>query len=182
MARINKLDKLPKLPRRSFVYILICGGGILSFFLIGIYPNQRAISAFEKEITTLNLKIREQKVLFPVFKNMINKIRTPDESKDTLLRKEKLRKENIGNLSVIFEKMAKKIGLMLEESVIDINTLKENKGLLKVTLSMSGEFFNFREFMIDLGTISYIERIGSLEIRTGQLSKNFKLSLWLSIE
>jgi len=182
MAIINKLDKLPKLPKRSFIYILICGGGILSFFLTGIFPNQRAISALEKEITALNLRIREQKVLFPVFKNMINKIKTPDENKNTFLQKEKLRKEDIGKLSVLFEKTVKKRGLMLEGSVIDINTLKENKGLLQITLSMSGEFSNFREFMIDLEAITYIERIGRLEIRSGQLSKNFKLSLWLSIE
>jgi hypothetical protein len=182
MGKTLKIDKLPQLPRRSIIYMLVCGGGVLLFCLIGIFPNLRVISDLDDEIAILNHKISEQKILFPVFKKMLSRIERPEKRQDTVNTREKLKRDQIAGFSTILENLAQKSGLDIVGNTIDIRRFKEKGGFMEMNFSFNGSLDEFRLFFIRMIAMPYDIRVGRLEIQPLSEKKIFQLSLFLALE
>ena len=57
---------IPKLPQKSITYLLVCGGFIIAYFFLAIYPSQMTLGEMDTEIGKINTQIAEQKIFFPV--------------------------------------------------------------------------------------------------------------------
>lgn len=182
MAKALKIDRLPKLPKRSFIYLLICGGGIFLFCLIGIYPNFKEISSLDDEITFLNQKISEQEILFPVFKKMLSRIKQSTHWKVRQDTREKLKTEDIAAFSDIIGGFSQKNDLSILENTIDIRKFKEKGGFLEMNYSMKGELDDFRIFIIQMMALPYDIRVGRLEIEPVSEQKAFQLRIWVALK
>ncbi|MFH2066207.1 MAG: hypothetical protein ABIK15_13485 [Pseudomonadota bacterium] len=182
MGKTLKIDKLPKLPRRSIIYMLVCGGGVLLFCLIGIFPNLRAISDLDDEIAVLNHKISEQKILFPVFKKMLSRIEQPENRKGPVNSREKLKRDHIAGFSTVLAELAERNGLNIAGNTVDIRGFKEKGGFLEMNFSFSGSLDDFRLFFIRMIALPYDIRVGRLEIQPLSEKKKFQLNLFLALE
>ncbi|MBA4368610.1 MAG: hypothetical protein C0403_13345 [Desulfobacterium sp.] len=182
MAKVLKIDRLPKLPKRSFIYLLICGGGIFLFCLIGIYPNFKEISSLDDEISILNQQISEQEILFPVFKKMLSRIKQSTHWKGMQDTRKKLKTEDIAAFSDILGGFAQKSNLSINENTIDIRRFKEKGGFLEMNFSMNGDLDDFRIFIIQMMALPYDIRIGRLKIEPISEQKDFQFCLWLALE
>jgi hypothetical protein len=182
MAKALKIDKLPKLPKRSFIYMLICGGGIFLFCIIGIYPNFKEISSLDNEITILNQKISEQEILFPVFKKMLSRIRPSTHWKDPQEIRGKLKTEEIASFSDILGEFIQKNNLSIDQNTIDIRRFKKQGGFLEMNFSMKGALDDFRLFIIQMMALPYDIRIGRLEIEPISEQKTFQFRIWVALE
>ncbi len=182
MAKALKIDRLPKLPKRSFIYLLICGGGIFLFCLIGIYPNFKEISSLDDEITILNQKISEQEILFPVFKKMLSRIKQSTHWKGMQDTRKKLKTDDIAAFTDILGEFVQKNNLSIDQNTIDIRRFKEKGGFLEMNFSMKGDLDDFRLFIIQMMTLPYDIRIGRLEIEPISEQRVFQLRIWVVLE
>ena len=85
-------------------------------------------------------------------------------------------------ISTVFQDIAGRHNLKLEEIKTDVNSLMQESGYLLMWLRLSGEFLKFREFLIDLGSIPSLEHIEEINIVPTPTSKEFRLKIWQAQE
>ena len=167
---------------QSMLLVIICGVGILAFVLLIILPYNRAAREMDQEISTLKNRIDEQRILLPVFNNLINMTQQSQTSILPTPKKEKLAREDISAILALFQEFARRNALKVEEVTPDINSMSDGSGYLMTRLILQGDFLNFRNFMLDLGTIPSLERIEEVAMRPMQNSREMRLKLWLAQE
>jgi hypothetical protein len=58
----------------------------------------------------------------------------------------------------------------------------QDTGYLSMQIRLNGDFYKFREFLVDLGSIPSLEHIEEINIRPLQKSREFEIKLWLAQE
>jgi len=171
-----------KLPARSGAFLLICGGGLLAFILLVIYPLQTSLAEADMEIRALKGRIEEQKILYPVFQDLMKKARFKRTAGLPFPNKVRLKRDDTVKIVAIFRKIAQKNQFTLVDINTDIDSLIDNSGYLKIDLSVEGNFFALRNFLLNLGELPYLEYIERIQIRSAQETKAINLRVWLAQE
>lgn len=174
--------KIPKISSETLVYLMLCGGGILAFILLAILPYKQALRQMDEDIQNINAQINEQKVLLPIFKDLLNQIRAESPQGLPVAPKSKLEHNAADKLAAIFQKMARSSHLRLNKFIPDLNTFVDNTGVLKVTVIVSGDFLDLRPFFLKLAQIPYLEHIEQVAIRTVTNLKEANFMIWMAQE
>ncbi len=169
------------IPERSLWYLMICGGIILLFVLVGIFPLYQYNSHRIKENKKLKYQIEEQKELGPIYftllKIMENKdLRVlPNPKKATIPRLE------TGKFQDAFRAIADKSGLMTISLTPDLTTLAESSTFLLHNAVLKGEFADFRKMLSGLGAVPYLDRIEEIRIQQHPNSMEFRMKIWIAL-
>ena len=174
--------KALKLPARSVAFLLVCAGGLLGFFLLVIYPQQTSLVEADMEIRELKGRIEEQKILYPVFQDLLRKARFKGTEGLPFPTKAKLNRNETVNILSIFRDIAKKNHLTLVDIRSDIESFIDSSGYLKIDLVAEGRFFDLRNFMLSLGELPYLEHIERIQIHSIQEKKAIDLKIWIAQE
>lgn len=175
MKKINSI-----LPTQSLIYFLICGAGILVFVLLIIIPTQKTSAELDKDIDKLNARIDEQRILRPIFDNLLKQIKKKGPTELPVTKKNKLARGDISRLSERLLEIARRYDLKLHDIQTDVNALENNADYLLIRIHASGDFKKFRDFLVDLGNIPFLEQIEEIDIRAIENSREFKLKVWLA--
>ena len=169
-------------PAQSLIFILICGAGIIVFVFYIILPSQKTAADLDTKIEDLERRIGEQRTLTPVFYSLLNKAKAEDETELPITQKAKMAR---GDMTKVFDQIkaiAKSYNLKMEEITPDVNSLKGGSGYLLIYLVVTGDFFKFREFLIDLGAIPSLAHIEEMRIHAIEESREIKLKIWFAQE
>jgi len=171
-----------KFPRRSIIYLLICGTGVLVFLLAGIYPSYRHMVRIDGSIADLKAQIEEQRVLFPIYQKLRGGLAPENLKAQSSPPKSGLPARQMDNLSPIFGELAANCGLEVSAVTPDVRSLTQNSSFLSVGLALKGNFFELRKFLLELVNLPYLGNIEELEIREGSGGKEYFLKVWLMID
>ena len=86
----------------------------------------------------------------------------------------------MNEISMKFKDIAGRHNLKLDEITTDVNSLMQESGYLVMRLQLSGDFFDIRKFLVDIGSIPSLEHIEEINIRSGKESKELILKIWLA--
>jgi len=164
----------------SFSYLLVGVVAILIFFVIGFY-NYRSLNDLESDINKVKADIEEQRVMAPLYKELIEKLKVKTTKRLPFPARAKLPKEQHEQITTIFGDLARKANLEVVSITPDINSLTGGSGLLVVNAALKGDFFNFRNYLIELGNVPYLEHLGEIQIQTMPVGKEFRLKLWVAV-
>jgi hypothetical protein len=170
------------LPTQTIAYFVILGGGILLFILLIIMPAQKKSEALDFEIENIETRIEEQKILTPVYQNLLKKVQLEPPEGVEFTAKQKLETGQAAQLADVFEKMAAASRLQLVEFSPEVGSLLRNTGFLQVNLMLKGEFINLHPFMMDLCQLPYMEMIEQIHIQSIEGTKQIRLRIWLAHE
>ncbi|MDX1708454.1 MAG: hypothetical protein R3274_07630 [Desulfobacterales bacterium] len=176
-------DKLSKNPlSQSLLVLVICVVGVLTFFLLILLPSQKTSAELDTEIDRLNIRIEEQRILTPVFHSLLK--RTKGDSTSALPSPEKTRLTHgdMNTISSVFQDIAMRHNLRLEEVKTDVSSMMEDSGYLMMHLRLSGNFYKFRDFLVELGSIPALEHIEEVNIRPAKTARELQIKLWLAQE
>jgi len=176
----NKLSSNPL--TQSLIIFVVCAVGILTFFLLIILPSQKTSAELDQEIAKLNARIEEQRILTPVFHSLLKRAKKEGPSELPSPKQAKLTHGDMNVISTVFQDIAGKHNLKLEEITTDVRSLVQESGYLLMRLRLSGNFFNIRKFLIDVGSIPSLAHIEEINIRSTKTSKEFRLKIWLAQE
>jgi hypothetical protein len=154
--------------------------GILSFSLLIILPSQKTNAELDLDIAKLNARIEEQRILTPIFHSLLKRAQKKGPTELPSPKKAKLTHGDMNAISTVFQDIAGKHNLKLEEITTDVRSLMQESGYLLMRLRLSGDFFNIRKFLIDLGSIPSLEHIEEINIRPTKTSKELGLKIWLA--
>ena len=176
-------DRLSKNPlSQSLLVLVICVVGVLTFFLLILLPSQKTSAELDKEIDRLNIRIEEQRILTPVFHSLLKRAKMAPPSGLPTPEKAKLTHGDMNTISNVFQDIAMRHDLRLEEVKTDVSTMMEDSGYLMMRLRLSGNFYKFRDFLVELGSIPFLEHIEEINIRPVKTAREFQIKLWLAQE
>ena len=175
MKKINSI-----LPAQSLIYFLICGTGILVFVLLIIIPTQKTSAELDRDIDKLNARIDEQRILRPIFDNLLKQVKKKGPTELPVTKKNKLARGDVSTISERLLENARRFDLKLHDIQTDVNALENNADYLLIRIHATGDFKRFRDFLVDLGNIPSLEQIEEIKIRAIENSREFKLKVWLA--
>jgi Tfp pilus assembly protein PilO len=169
-------------PAQSLLFFLICGAGILAFIFLIIIPSQKSAKAIDSDINQLETRIDEQRILTPVFHSLLARAKEKNPTGLPVTEKAKLPRDDMQKALDQIRGIVSRNDLNLQEITPDVNSLTQSSGYLLIQLTATGNFFNFRQFLIDLGSIPYVEHIQEIQIQPIEASRELKLKIWLAQE
>jgi len=172
---------IPKLPSQSITLILICGVGILGFIILLIYPNYIYLADMNMEIKSLNARLEEQKVLFPVFKDIFKKAKISNKMDLHLTKKEKLSRKDTEIIPIIIKEATQQGNIKLEGVVTDVESAIGGSDHLGIDISLKGGFLDLQKSLLKLNRLPYLEHIERIRIRSEKKSHELQcdLKIWM---
>jgi Tfp pilus assembly protein PilO len=168
------------LPTQSLLYILICGAGVLLFVVFIIIPTQKTVAELDKEYKKMSDRIEEQRILKPVFESLLKQAKKKNPTELPATKRVALNRSDISKMSESLQEMAFRHGLKIQDLNTDFPDLTGKSGFLQIRINLTGAFMDFRDFLVDLGTIPALETIEEIQIRAIEGSREFKLKLWMA--
>ncbi|MEJ2731312.1 MAG: hypothetical protein P8185_22860 [Deltaproteobacteria bacterium] len=154
----------------------------MTFLLLIILPSRKTSAELDREIDKLNVRIEEQRILTPVFHSLLKRAKKAPPSMLPSPEKTKLTHGDMNIISKVFQDIAVRHNLKLEEVETDVSSVMEESGYLMMRLRLSGNFYKFRDFLVDLGSIPSLEYIEEISIRPVKTSRELSIKLWLGQE
>ena len=180
------MDK-PKLginiPQQSIIYLGLCLVGILVFIFGGILPASRTLMKLDTQTATTRYRLEEQKILAPFYQTLKESEGKKESEVLPLPEKSKLPQAQIDTLPITFRTAAKMSGMSLVSATPNLEALTGDAQFLPVNVVLRGNFADFREFLINLVRLSYVERIEEIEITIQEKpdAREYRLTLWVAI-
>ena len=172
-------DKTSKNPlSQSLLVLVICVVGILTFLLLILLPSQKTSAELDQQIDNLNVRIEEQRM----FHSLLKRAKMAPPSALPSPEKTKLAHDGMNTISKVFQDIAVRHNLKLEEVKTDVSSMMEDSGYLMMRLRLSGNFYKFRDFLVDLGSVPSLEHIEEISIRPMKTAREFRIKLWLGQE
>jgi len=168
------------LPTQSLIYLLICGAGILVFVFLIIIPTQKISDELDKDIVQTSDRIEEQRILKPVFESLLKQAKKKNPTELPATKKTKLDRADISKLSQDLQEMALRHGFKIQDMNTDVSDLIGKSGYLLMRINLTGAFNDFRDFLVDLGTVPSLEIIEEIQIRAIEGSREFKIKMWMA--
>ena len=168
------------LPAQSLIYILICGAGVLLFIFFITIPAHRTAADLDKEYKKISDRIEEQRILKPVFASLLKQAKKKNPTELPSAKKVALSRSDISKLSESLQEMAFRHGLKIQDLNTDVPGVTGRSGYLQIRIILTGEFMDFRSFLVDLGTLPSLEIIEEIQIRAIESSREFNLKLWMA--
>ena len=165
---------------RSLTLLVIGAGIILILAWIGFY-NYQNIARLDTEINDLNTKINTHQSYAPMTKQLIDRMKVKPQRNLPLPAKAKLSVEQKDQISYIFKDMAQKSKMELLSVSPDINSMVGGSAAMLVHATLKGDYYNFRNFLIELGDRPFLERVEEIEIQQVPGTKEFRLKVWLVV-
>lgn len=170
------------LPTRNTFMIVVFGGGILLFILIAIFPNYLSYNNIVHEISLLEYKIEEQKILSPIFEDLSKKAQFQKPQSLPFPVADKLSRNDTEKITPIIREIVEVNGFKLEDIDTDIESLMTESGILKLSINLIGEFHNLRNLLLDLGSLPYLEHIEVIQIGSFGDKNKIDLTIWIAQE
>jgi len=175
-----ELQKQFPFATRSLTLLVIGVGIILIRAWIGFY-NYQYIARLDAEINELNTKINTHQSYAPMTKQLFERMKVKAQRTLPLPAKAKLSGEQKDRISVLFKDMAQKTKMELVSVSPDINSLVGGSVAMLVHATVKGDFYNFRNFLIELGDQTFLEKVEEIEIQQIPGTKEFRLKVWLAV-
>lgn len=162
--------------------LVVCVVGILAFILLIILPSEKSSKELDQEISKLNARMEEQRILTPVFHSLLKRSKMAPPSDLPVPERKKLTYGSINTISNVFQDIAARHNLKLEEIKTDVGSMVQDTGYLSMQLRLNGDFYKFRDFLVDLGSIPSLEHIEEINIRPLKSTRELDIKLWMAQE
>jgi len=173
---------LNKIPSRNIFVILVFGGGVLLFIMLAIFPNYISYNSIVHDINSLKSQIEEQKILSPIYEDLSDKATFEEPRNLPFPEPQKLSKYDTNKISSIIQGIVEINGFTLKSIDTDVEGLMSESGILKLSVSMTGDFMEFRNVLIGLGSLPYLAHIEVIQINSFQEQTKIMLKIWIAQE
>jgi len=170
-----------KVPKQSIIYLGVCLGGIILFVLLGIIPNQYSLNALEQKISAMKFKIEEQKALLPLYQSVSTWAQQKAPTSLPMPASGRLETIKMNTIPQTIRQIAKDNKMNMLSVVPDLKALTGEGQRLSVDVTVRGDFADFRQFLIDLNAIPYIESMEEIQVEQEKNAQLFRIKLWIAV-
>lgn len=174
--------KLTNFPTKTLAYFLVLAGGILVFIVLAILPAMERSAGLDMEIKKIKGAMDEQKILTPVYDNLLRKTKFKKTKGIEAPKKKKLAQGDTRKIIQQLNNIANSSNIKLVDVTPDVDTLIGGSGYLLLKINAQGEFINLHKFLFQLCELPFLEFIEQIKINSVKKTKEFRLKVWMSQE
>lgn len=168
------------LPTQSLMCFLLCGAGVVAFIFLIIIPNHNAAVELDREIKGINESIEQQRILRPVFDGLLQRAKKKNPTELPAVKTVKLARGDINQVAQRLQEMAGRHDLEIRDIKTDVDEIMKNTGFMLMRVEAIGDFMNFREFLLDLGSLPALEQIEEITVRAIPANREYRLKIWMA--
>jgi len=149
---------------------------ILLLVSIGIAIQYLSLNKLDQKIMNVQTRVAEQKDLQSIYQILKNR----GQKKITALPfhpRGSIARSQMESLPGTFKDIARKAHMDILYASPDMNSIGPNSKYLLVGLGLRGDFFSFRNFLITLGDLSYLDCIEEIQIQENADIMEFRLKV-----
>lgn len=180
MADIKKQISVD-LPKQSLTYIGLGVIAILLFILLGIFPAGKSLADLDARTTEVKYRIEEQQALAPFYQPLKDRSGKEDLKFLPLPAKGSLPHAMISTIPAVFGDAARSSGMSLVSASPQLSAVAGGAQTLPVNVTLRGNFFNFRKFLISIGGIPYVQHIEEISIQEVPGAREFMLKILVAV-
>ena len=168
----------------KFAKPAVFGLAIALFVGVAIVPAFFSMAESEREIEQVEFELERQQKLFPIFVKLLKASREKSPELLPLPETTKLSRGNTDQATVMLRELAADSNLKVENIVPDMQTILKGSKFLKVRAVFSGDMDDFRDLLVKLGGVPYLQHTDNFKLQTMEASHQlrFGLTLWLNQE
>ena len=171
-----------ELDPRVIINLLICSGGIAVFILFLICPLQLSITRADQEIDRVKIQIEEQKILYPVYCELLKHIKQKNPKGLFAKENEDPVQYDSEDITLLIKEIAAGNNLKVISIIHDVGSLIDDAEYEIIDASVTGEFKDFRNFLVGIGKMRYANYLEELQIEEsgggGDLFLGFKIRVF----
>jgi Tfp pilus assembly protein PilO len=178
MISINNMALL----RPAFYYALLTGLVLAVIYLFSLWPALNESKRTRSNIELLEARIQEQEMLAPAYARLT---RILDQDVAVLPEYPAPgffpRAEGMEEVMDALRQAALLSGLKINSFSPDLRSLQQGSEIFMVRCDLSGEFLDFREFLLNLVSGPNFNRLESLEIDQTLQGSRYRLRIFMSL-
>lgn len=171
---------MSRLNTQNLIWLGICVAGVLTFLLVFVYPNAMAMNDLDEQAADLERQVQEQELLHPIYLALIRQVQQGAAHQMPDPGRSRVDRTTINDIHGVFASMAAEAGVVFDSAVPDPVSYLEESRHLTMNVAFSGDFFNFRELLVRICQLPYLDAIEQLQIRTDGDTKRLRLKLQLN--
>ncbi len=175
-------DRQLPLSGKSITVILVCAGGLLAFVLLALLPLQRSLERMDREIVAKTAELRERRQLFPVYQELVGRLRQKEEYRLPFPEPGALALEELDGFLKNLRKTVGSQGMEPVSMTPDFKSMARHPDMLPVTARLRGGFPALRRVLIELGREPALGRLEEIQINSAPGFKEFRLKFWLALQ
>jgi Tfp pilus assembly protein PilO len=169
------------IPQRSIAYILMCLTGLLIFLFAGIIPYQKTLKDLDKEILKNEAQIEKQKKLQPIYQSLVKQAGKQNIWMLPIPPPQLLPKSQLGKIASSIREAAGRAGMDMISVSPELNALTVEAKAIPINTVVRGNFMDLRKFILNLGSLPYLQSIEQVQIQQITDKLEFRIRLWLAI-
>ena len=154
---------------------------LVVFFSLWIAPLQKSLDDMDWKIAGMKERIEIEKRLIPLYLKLEKKSKVELPELYCVPEKKELPRYQIEEVLPTFARIAEESDMAIVSIDPDIVGLENKPGLLEIDVIIQGDFFNFRNFLIEIARIPYLEGIGELKVERVASSLKFGMKILLAV-
>ncbi len=184
MSRLLQKTPLAGIPRQT----LFLGGMTLILVTVAVsglvLPGFARLTDLRSEIAARTVTLMEQQQLYPVFARALAFENIPFDPQLPLVEKTPLPRTQIATLTQELSDILSRQGMTDTRCLLDIATLTDTATRMAVTLQFSGTLPGFRESLVRICALPYLNSIRYFSIQSTEnnTGKHFFLKLAVDIQ
>lgn len=169
--------------RHSTTLFLVCSGifVVVLFFILWVFPLQKTLENLDRDIREIKGRVELQEKLRPLYKQLQAREKSTLSEKLPVPQRDTLPKVEIDSVLPTLSEIGRKTKMEIISVNPDVTVLEKDPGSLLVNATIQGNFFDLRNFLIEMGKISYLEKIGAITINQSGAQKKVNLRIWLAV-
>ena len=169
-----------EIPKKMVRNLAIMASSLVVVGAVMIYPNYKGLTSLEAEAVVLRKKLEEQKMLMPVFNEMVKRSKSAVKSPLPFPKRQPLTTDDIRTALIRLKERAEQAHFENIDIVPGIRGFVENAQRVVVTISMTGDLNDFKRFLLNVSAESFVEVIQTIQVVAQTDSSQFRLTLWIA--
>ena len=145
-----------------------------------IMPSQNTSAELDQDIENIKDRIEQQRILRPVFDSLLERVKRAYPTQLPVIKRARLARGDINKVTELLQDIAGRHDLKIQDIRTDVNAMMANTGFMQMRIHATGDFMKFRDFLVDLGTIPFLEQIEEIIIRAIEQDREYKLKIWMA--
>ena len=173
---------LSKIPKRSWRNLAIYTGVLVVAVGVMIVPSYLAIGKAEAERAKIEIEVKEQRFLAPVFGKLVKKRREMTQSTANLPVRSALARDNSGGVADTLTRLATDNRMQMAGINLDLNAMVNEVRLMQVDMVLRGGLADYRTFLMQLIAVPYVEFIERIRIMATPDGREFRMRVWVALK
>jgi len=169
-----------EIPKKMIRNMAIMAASLVAVGAVMIYPNIKGLAQLEAESVTLRKQLEEQKMLMPVFAEMLNRTKGMKDNPLPMPERQPLSTDEIRSALGKLRQRAEGMNLEVTDIVPGIRGFVENAQRVVVDISLTGDLSSFKSYLLSLNADPFIDIIQSIQVVSQTDRSQFRLTVWFA--